>query len=61
MFAPVGVTGGMMVDGGTCDNMLVCDLTVDNVPRVGIHLVSETRRCRRAHTTSRRSRRGSST
>ncbi|MFA8326763.1 patatin-like phospholipase family protein [Burkholderia ubonensis] len=41
VFAPVVVVGGLMVDGGTCDNMPVSDLTVDNVPRVGIHLVSD--------------------
>ncbi|KVO43405.1 patatin-like phospholipase family protein [Burkholderia ubonensis] len=40
-FAPVAVAGGMMVDGGTCDNMPVSDLTVDDVPRVGIYLVSD--------------------
>lgn len=41
VFAPVAVAGGLMVDGGTCDNMPVSDLTVDAVPRVGIYLVSD--------------------
>ena len=41
VFAPVAVAGGLMVDGGTCDNMPVSDLTVDGVPRVGIYLVSD--------------------
>ncbi|KVV12428.1 patatin-like phospholipase family protein [Burkholderia ubonensis] len=41
VFAPVAVAGGLMVDGGTCDNMPVSDLTVDDVPRVGIYLVSD--------------------
>ncbi|WP_175837117.1 patatin-like phospholipase family protein [Burkholderia anthina] len=41
VFAPVAVAGGLMVDGGTCDNMPVSDLTVDSVPRVGIYLVSD--------------------
>lgn len=41
VFAPVAVAGGLMVDGGTCDNMPVSDLTVDEVPRVGIYLVSD--------------------
>nr|WP_269749343.1 patatin-like phospholipase family protein [Burkholderia ubonensis] len=35
VFAPVAVAGGLMVDGGTCNNIPVSDLTVDNVPRVG--------------------------
>lgn len=41
VFAPVAVAGGLMVDGGTCDNMPVSDLTVDAVPRIGIYLVSD--------------------
>lgn len=41
MFAPVAVAGALMVDGGTCDNMPVSDLTVDGEPRVGIYLVSD--------------------
>ncbi|WP_261533866.1 patatin-like phospholipase family protein [Burkholderia multivorans] len=41
IFAPVPVAGGLMVDGGTCDNMPVSDLTVDAVPRVGIYLASD--------------------
>ncbi|RQZ09186.1 exotoxin [Burkholderia stagnalis] len=41
VFAPVDVAGGLMVDGGTCDNMPVSDLTVDGVPRLGIYLVSD--------------------
>ncbi|KVN08198.1 exotoxin [Burkholderia stagnalis] len=41
VFAPVPVAGGLMVDGGTCDNMPVSDLTVDGVPRLGIYLAAD--------------------
>ncbi|MBP0714796.1 patatin-like phospholipase family protein [Burkholderia sola] len=41
VFAPVEVAGGLMVDGGMCDNIPVSDLTVDGVPRVGIYLESD--------------------
>ncbi|NDV77327.1 patatin-like phospholipase family protein [Burkholderia cenocepacia] len=41
IFAPVSVAGGLFVDGGMCDNMPVSDLTVDDVPRVGIFLESD--------------------
>ncbi|KVM92400.1 exotoxin [Burkholderia stagnalis] len=41
VFAPVPVAGGLMVDGGTGDNMPVSDLTVDGVPRLGIYLVAD--------------------
>lgn len=41
VFAPVAVAGGLMVDGGTADNMPVSDLTIDSVPRVGIYLESD--------------------
>lgn len=41
VFAPVNVAGGLMVDGGTCDNMPVSDLTVDAMARVGSYLVSD--------------------
>ncbi|MBR8234584.1 patatin-like phospholipase family protein [Burkholderia sp. AU42008] len=41
VFAPVAVAGGLFVDGGMCDNMPVSDLTVDEVPRVGIFLESD--------------------
>ncbi|KWK75802.1 patatin-like phospholipase family protein [Burkholderia ubonensis] len=41
VFAPVAVAGGLMVDGGMCDNIPVSDLTVDGVPRVGIYLVAD--------------------
>ncbi|MBR7979212.1 patatin-like phospholipase family protein [Burkholderia cenocepacia] len=41
VFAQVAVAGGLFVDGGMCDNMPVSDLTVDDVPRVGIFLESD--------------------
>ncbi|MBU9550426.1 patatin-like phospholipase family protein [Burkholderia multivorans] len=41
VFVPVAVAGGLFVDGGMCDNMPVSDLTVDDVPRVGIFLESD--------------------
>ncbi|WP_324251288.1 patatin-like phospholipase family protein [Burkholderia sp. B21-005] len=41
VFVPVSVAGGLMVDGGMCDNIPVSDLTVDGVPRVGIYLQSD--------------------
>ncbi|CAN0620552.1 NTE family protein [Burkholderia multivorans] len=41
VFAPVAAAGGLMVDGGTTDNIPVSDLTVDAVPRVGIFLRSD--------------------
>ncbi|KDB08781.1 Patatin [Burkholderia sp. lig30] len=41
VFAPVAAAGGLMVDGGTTDNIPVSDLTVDAAPRVGIFLRSD--------------------
>ncbi|KVO11703.1 patatin-like phospholipase family protein [Burkholderia ubonensis] len=41
VFEPVAVAGGLMVDGGMCDNIPVSDLTVDDVPRIGIYLVAD--------------------
>jgi len=41
VFAPVAMAGGLFVDGGMCDNMPVSDLTVDDMPRVGIFLESD--------------------
>ncbi|CAG9194406.1 Putative exported phospholipase, patatin-like protein [Paraburkholderia caribensis] len=41
VFPPVDVAGALLVDGGTADNVPVSDLTVDEVPRLGIYLVSD--------------------
>ncbi|MFD1029641.1 patatin-like phospholipase family protein [Paraburkholderia sabiae] len=41
VFPPVACSGALLVDGGTCDNVPASDLTVDDVPRVGIYLVSD--------------------
>ncbi|MCX5545702.1 patatin-like phospholipase family protein [Paraburkholderia sp. CNPSo 3076] len=41
VFPPVVCSGALLVDGGTCDNVPASDLTVDDVPRVGIYLVSD--------------------
>ncbi|WP_414446871.1 patatin-like phospholipase family protein [Burkholderia sp. 22PA0099] len=41
VFSPVAVAGGLMVDGGTMDNMPVSDLIVDDVPRLGVFLRSD--------------------
>jgi len=41
VFPPVACSGALLVDGGTCDNVPASDLTVDEVPRVGIYLVSD--------------------
>lgn len=40
VFAPVEHNGAVLIDGGTSDNIPVSDLTVDDVPRLGIYLVS---------------------
>ncbi|ENZ79648.1 MULTISPECIES: patatin-like phospholipase family protein [Ralstonia] len=40
VFAPVEHNGAVLVDGGCTDNMPASDLTVDEVPRLGIYLVS---------------------
>jgi len=41
VFPPVSCAGALLVDGGTCDNVPASDLTVDDVPRLGIYLVSD--------------------
>lgn len=41
VFAPVAYGNGLFVDGGTSNNVPASDLTVDDVPRVGIYLVSD--------------------
>jgi NTE family protein len=41
VFPPVACAGALLVDGGTCDNVPASDLTVDEVPRVGIYLLSD--------------------
>jgi NTE family protein len=40
VFVPVEYGAGVYQDGGMCDNIPVSDLTVDEVPRVGIYLQS---------------------
>lgn len=40
VFAPVEHNGAVLVDGGCTDNIPASDLTVDEVPRIGIYLVS---------------------
>lgn len=41
VFPPVSSSGALLVDGGTCNNVPASQLTVDDVPRVGIYLVSD--------------------
>jgi NTE family protein len=41
VFPPVESSGGLLVDGGTCNNVPASRLTVDDVPRIGIYLVSD--------------------
>jgi NTE family protein len=41
VFPPVECAGAVLVDGGTCDNVPASDLTVDEVRRIGIYLVSD--------------------
>jgi|GEM_PF-1556728 len=41
VFPPVESSGGLLVDGGTCNNVPASRLTVDDLPRVGIYLVSD--------------------
>jgi NTE family protein len=41
VFPPVEAAGSLLVDGGTCNNVPASRLTVDDVPRVGIYLVSD--------------------
>lgn len=41
VFPAVSVAGALLVDGGTCDNVPAGRLTVDDVPRIGIYLVSD--------------------
>lgn len=40
VFAPVEHNGAVLIDGGCADNIPVSDLTVDDVPRLGIFLVA---------------------
>lgn len=40
VFAPVEHNGAVLVDGGCSDNIPVSDLTVDEIPRLGIYLVA---------------------
>jgi NTE family protein len=37
----LGASQAIAVDGGCCDNIPACALTVDDVPRVGIYLESD--------------------
>ncbi len=41
VYAPVCINGMILVDGGTADNMPADLLTIDNIPRLGIYLVSD--------------------
>ncbi|QNB11548.1 patatin-like phospholipase family protein [Paraburkholderia tropica] len=41
VFPPVDNSGALLVDGGTCNNVPVSHLTVDDVPRIGVYLVSD--------------------
>lgn len=41
VFAPVAAAGALLVDGGTTDNMLVSNLVIDSVPRLGVFLRSD--------------------
>lgn len=41
VFPPVSSSGALLVDGGTCNNVPASQLTTDDVPRVGIYLVSD--------------------
>ncbi|QGA37974.1 exotoxin [Burkholderia glumae] len=41
VFPPVAAAGALLVDGGTADNIPVSDLTVDEVPRLGVFLRSD--------------------
>ncbi|NIF80123.1 patatin-like phospholipase family protein [Paraburkholderia sp. Cy-641] len=41
VFPPVESSGALLVDGGTCNNVPASRLTVDDVPRIGIYLVSD--------------------
>ncbi len=41
VFPPVDSSGALLVDGGTCNNVPVSRLVVDDTPRLGIYLVSD--------------------
>lgn len=41
VYAPVCISGMILVDGGVCDNMAADLLTVDDIPRIGIYLTSD--------------------
>lgn len=41
VFTPVAYKNVLLVDGGCCDNVPASNLTVDEVPRVGIYLESD--------------------
>ncbi|MGB8422165.1 patatin-like phospholipase family protein [Paraburkholderia sp.] len=41
VFAPVAYQNVLCVDGGCCDNVPASNLTVDDIPRVGIYLESD--------------------
>jgi len=41
VFPPVESTGSLFVDGGACNNVPASRLTIDDVRRVGIYLVSD--------------------
>lgn len=41
IFPAVPSSGALLVDGGTCNNVPASQLTVDDVPRIGIYLVSD--------------------
>ncbi|WP_186137311.1 patatin-like phospholipase family protein [Burkholderia gladioli] len=41
VFPPVPAAGALLVDGGTADSVPVSDLTVDDIPRLGVFLRSD--------------------
>lgn len=42
VYAPVKIGAALLMDGGMCNNIPIDKLTIDEVPRIGIQLVSQT-------------------